>query len=296
ADAMTDLRTVLSLVPDDTETTRNLRTAKFLLGLSLARQNKYQLAYDVFQELLQGDPDSVEIAHNVALLAAACEKYAEAVRMWKALFAHYQAQLDKVSEDEYLAHLIVEIQKKIAENSARIPAEKPEEKTVFAPQAPDAKTGVKLAVSLMEQKLYAQALQILERAMSEGDNSLDVVDNLGWAYLHMGNIEESFRLWRKGLRDHNQHPRLKDSIIRGHVHVGRSMLEGNHITPALTHLKQALAADSKNIEAYDLLAQIYLQKGDPMAAIDLWTKALKIDPRDKKIQRSIRAAKIRTRR
>lgn len=295
-EAMADWKTILNLQPDDAETVRNLRNGIFQFGLSLARQNNYQPAYDVFRELLEAEPGVVVLIHNVALLAGACDDYTESVRMWNALFSAYKAQLDESAGDEYLTNLVVEVQKKIAENTARIPTEKVEKKPAFTPQAPEAKAGVKLAVSLMEQKLYPQAIQILENSLREGDNSLDVVDNLGWAYVHLGSIEEGFRVWRKGLRDHNQHPRLKDSIIRGHVHVGKTMLENKHITPALTHLKQALAADSKNIEAYDLLAQIYLQKGDPLAAIDLWTKALKLDPRDKRIQRSIRAAKIRTRR
>jgi len=289
-DAIRDWEKILSLEPEGQEAKKNILLGQVKKSCETAEAKNLDEAYKLFQELLANEPDDERMVHNAAILATAKYDTELEVKYWNKLLRIWKARLDKEPENEYVQYLIIESQKCLPEHVFD------QEDIIPEVEVKDSNANVELAISLIEVGQYPRARAILQRCLDQGDESMGVYDNLAWAHLHSGDHDNAFKTWRKSLRVHKNEPQIKDSMVRAHLQTGKNLYENGHFTPAVAHLKRALATDPKNSEAYDLLAQIYLDRGDHDTAIKMWTKALRLNPKNKQIQKLIRAAKLKTRR
>lgn len=290
SDALKDWEQILEYDPEDDQTRDNIRLGKVHNAFSLAAQNKQSDALEAYEALLKEVSNDGQLLLNVAILADAAEGIDRSAPYWKKLQTQWKGQLSEAPEDEHLKNLIIQVQKRLAGHKAPV-----EQEVVTTVASSKGKSSLQLANSLIEQKQYSRAITLLESLIKQGQTEVDVYDSLGWALLHAGHIDKAFLTWRRAQREYTNHPTLKDSVTRAHFQLGKNMYEAGHYTPALTHLKQVLSGDPRNLEVYDLLAKIYLQRGDPHTAIDLWNKALRINPKSKQYQKAIRLAKLKTR-
>lgn len=294
--AFDDWNKILAFEPENQEAKRNLLLGRAIYARTLAKSSSIKAAYEEYKRALELDPEKLPLVHNAAIMATVNGDTVGQGKYWKKVLEKWKKELKTDEANEYLKHLVLQLETHFGEVLITPEQPLPVRETTHAMEFADANANAKMAASYIENNQCGRAVRLLEKSIQRGDSDVALFDYLGWAYLNIGRIDEGFQVWQKALRDFDRHPRIKDSLMRGHVHMGKTMYENGHLIPALTHFKKAVGIDSTNVEAYDFLAKIYLQKGDPYSAIDMWNKALKINPKDKQIQKSIRAAKLRTRR
>lgn len=122
----------------------------------------------------------------------------------------------------------------------------------------------------------------LKKKLEENPDSL-VFAPLAEAYRKQGNLEEAFKLCKKGLEKHPNN-------ASAHVVLGRVYKGQGKVQEAAIELKKVLELDPENLMAHSLLGSIYMDKGDHQAAIEEYQKILTLNPDDEETQASLKQA------
>jgi len=122
----------------------------------------------------------------------------------------------------------------------------------------------------------------LKKKLEENPDSL-VFAPLADAYRKQGNLEEAFKLCKKGLEKHPNNASAR--VVLGRVYQSQGKVQ-----EAASELKKVLELDPENLMAHSLLGSIYMEKGDHQAAIEEYQKILTLNPDDEETQASLKQA------
>ncbi|SRR5579871_2123216 len=122
----------------------------------------------------------------------------------------------------------------------------------------------------------------LKKKLEENPDSL-VFAPLAEAYRKQGNLEEAFKICKKGLEKHPNNASAR--VVLGRVYQGQGKVQD-----AASELKKVLELDPENLMAHSLLGSIYMEKGDHQAAIEEYQKILTLNPDDEETQTSLKQA------
>ena len=163
----------------------------------------------------------------------------------------------------------------------------------------------KFASSLLRQRNFDWANEVLQQSISQGNRSIDAVKLLTQVKLSLGEWDEAERLARdlekvEGQEAVSQHmlgiafqgkDRQRDSVEafkRAHelapgsaqpmVSLVRIYARGGKLAEARKFLVAVIKSDPGNITAYLLLGQLSLLEQDPESALVYFHKAVRIDP------------------
>ena len=116
----------------------------------------------------------------------------------------------------------------------------------------------------------------LKKKLEDSPDSLIFI-SLADAYRKHGELEEAYRVCKKGLEKHS-------SNASAHIVLGRIFMEQSKIQEAIHEFDKILESDPENMMAHSLLGSVYVKKGDYQAAIDEYQKILSLNPDDEEIQ------------
>jgi Flp pilus assembly protein TadD len=124
---------------------------------------------------------------------------------------------------------------------------------------------------------YAQAIVYFKKALSaEADNApladhARAYNNLGYAYLHQGEITNAVAGFEKALELQPRYP-------EAYYNLGRAFLTNNQPDVAVDCFQRALALDPNVAEIHSKLAYALAQWGRPAEAIAQYSQALQLSP------------------
>lgn len=272
----------------------NLTSAYRNLGYYYAMHDLMEDAMRMWENVLKMDPDSTETVHNLALAADKLGDSQKSQRYWNETIKRWKEQLDQDPGNVYLQQCLVEVHRHHG-GRALERVQTPETKeqaidsyrSVLRLDPNDYDAQYNLAIALMEERNFEEAIQILRKLQSENPRNMDIVNQLGWGYLNSGKFELAFTTWRRAMVTDPNNYGIKDSVMRARMAVGRKMKESGHFTQALVHFKELIKLMPDAWEVYLEIADTMLRKGDRRSALAAFQKVLEMDPKNKQAKRGI---------
>lgn len=139
------------------------------------------------------------------------------------------------------------------------------------------------AVELIKQQKFEQALELLLQATNETPSNLVIRENLAIGYLgagqqqiHAGDYLRAAELLQKGKEYNDQESRLW--LLRG-----IALLKNGNQGEAENELNEAWAMSGDEPQVLLHLGQLYYESDRMFEAIDIWERALSLDPQNKSL-------------
>ncbi len=300
-EAISTWQTLLKLDQTHQRAKNNLMNAYRHLGYYYALHDLHEEAVRMWENALKMDPDSNETIHNLALVADKMEDRQRSHRYWAETIKRWKEQLDQDPANTYLQQCLMEVHRHHggkALERVQTPETKEEAiesyRSVLRINPDDFEANYSLAAALMEERNYEEAIQILKKLQMENPRNLDVVNQLGWAYLNSGKFELAFNTWRRGMAADPNAYAIRDSVTRARMAVGKKLKESGHFTQALVHFKELIKLMPDAWEVYLEIADTMLRKGDRRSALVAFQKVLEYDPKNKQAKRAISDIRMRS--
>lgn len=144
-----------------------------------------------------------------------------------------------------------------------------------------------LAQSLVDDRKYAEAIEQLGELLAKHPKSVEVINVLGWALLHNGQVDKAFDEWNKSLKLDPKNAVTRENIVRAHLTLGKQYRQKGMFTPALVHLKKLQRYMPKSAEVMMEIGATYDMKGDLRSAMQAYEQVLQIDPKNKLARKAI---------
>ncbi|MGI8908348.1 MAG: tetratricopeptide repeat protein [Candidatus Sumerlaeaceae bacterium] len=299
-EAINDWVAVLQLDSTHQRAKSNLIFSYQYLGYYYALHDLNDEAIKLWENALQMDPGSTDIIHNLALTSEKAGDRERAQRYWGELVKRWKEDLEKNPGDEYLRNCLMEVHKHHGAKALEsVQTEETKEqaiesyKEVLKINPSDFEAQYSLACAMIEEKKYDDAVQAFIKLQNQHPKNLDVVNQLGWAYLNAGKFEMAFNTWRRGLIADPKAHMLKDSMMRARLAVGKKLKEGGHYTQALVHFKELQKMLPNQWEIHFEIADTLLRKGDRRNALTEFQKVLELDPKNKLAKKAISDIRMR---
>jgi len=300
-EAIGDWLTLLKIDQTHQRAKNNLISAYRHLGYYYALHELHDESVRMWENALKMDPDSTETIHNLALASEKLEDHQRSQRYWNETIKRWKQQLEQDPANQYLQQCLVEVHRhhggKALERVQT--AETKEEaidsyRSVLRINPDDFDAQYNLAAALMEERNFDEAIQILKKIQIESPRNLDIVNQLGWAYLNSGKFELAFNTWRRGMQVDPKAYIIKDSVTRARMAVGKKLKDSGHYTQALVHFKELIKLMPDAWEVYLEIADTMLRKGDRRSALTAFQKVLDLDPKNKQARRAISDIRMRS--
>jgi tetratricopeptide (TPR) repeat protein len=300
-EAVGDWLTLLKIDPTHQRAKNNLINAYRYLGYYYALHELMEDAVRMWENALKMDPDSTETIHNLALVADKLGDSEKSRRYWNETIKRWKEQLDEDPGNTYLQQCLVEVHRHHG-GKALERVQTPETKeqaidsyrSVLRINPDDYDAQYNLAVALMEERNFEEAIQLLRKLQAEHPRNLDVVNQLGWGFLNSGKFELAFTTWRRGMAADPNNYGIKDSIVRARMAVGKKLKDSGHYTQALVHFKELIKLMPNAWEVYLEIADTMLRKGDRRSALTAYQKVIELDPKNKQAKRGISEIRMKS--
>lgn len=293
--------TLLKLDQTHQRAKNNLMSAYRHLGYYYALHDLNDEAVRMWENVLKMDPDSTETVHNLALAADKLEDQQRSQRYWTETIKRWKEQLDQDPGNSYMQQCLVEVHRHHggkALERVQTPETKEEAiesyRSVLRINPDDFDAQYNLAAAQMEERKFEDAIQLLKKLQMEHPRNLDIVNQLGWAYLNSGKFELAFNTWRRGMATDPQAYGIRDSVTRARMAVGKRLKENGHYTQALVHFKELIKLMPDAWEVYLEIADTMMRKGDKRTALVAFQKVLEYDPKNKQAKRAISDIRMRS--
>lgn len=144
-----------------------------------------------------------------------------------------------------------------------------------------------LCNKMMDNKMWEEALEELQKLAKKHPNNTEVLNLMGWALLNSRQKEKAFACWKRSLAIDPKNPATRDNLVRANLSLGKSFRDKGLFTPAMVHFKQLLALMPKSPEVHLEIAATYDMKGDVRSAISAYNQVLALDPKNKIARKAI---------
>lgn len=299
-EAIKDWVAALQVDPTHQRAKNNLIFCYIYLGYYYALHELLDESIKLWENALQMDPDSTEVLHNLAIASEKAGDRPRSVKYWGETVKRWKVSLDRSPDDDYLKASLIEVHKYHggkAIGQAPTPETKQEAiesfREVLKINPADFEAQFNLAVSLMEEKKFAEAIDELKRIQQSHPKNLDVMNQMGWAYLNAGQFEMAFGTWRRAMVMDPKNVTVKESVTRARLAVGKKLKEGGHYTQALVHFKELQKMLPNQWELHFEIADTLMRKGDKRTALVEFTRVLELDPKNKAAKKAISDIRMR---
>jgi len=223
-----------------------------------------------------------QIYQNLALAQEKQGKKDEAEESWNKALSSYKKELSQTPESEYFKAIVLSVHKytggKFLEGSG----------TQSYAQTGSAK---ELGYACIQKGNWRQAVEALQQAYRENPDDLDVLCQLGWAYLNTNTHTKAFQMWNTALKKAPGKKSIVDHLVRGYIIFGKRLKEQRIFNQALVQFKNALKHEPNNADIRLLLAETFLSMKNYTAALNEYQKVLELDPRNKHARQGVRESK-----
>ncbi len=270
---------ILRLNPDDEETLRNQAYFDWQKAYEAAVNERYAEAEEIFSHLEEKGVNPAIVNQNLALSQEKQGKKDEANESWQAALNHFKTELKNRPEDKYLQAMMVALHKhtggKFMEGST----------------AGIGGSAREMGLACVRQGNWKQALSSLKQALDEDPNDIDVLCQLGWAYLNTGQSPKAFEMWNRAMKKAPSKNQIVNHMVQGYQIYGKRLKEQNIYNQALVQFKNAIKFEPENVELRLELADTYLKMRNYLAAQHEYKKILEYEPRNKDARHGIRESK-----
>jgi len=300
AEAIKNWEEVQSLDPSNVRARNNLMFAYVTLGLSYALHSLYDESIELWEKALALNPDNGELVHNLALAAEEVEDEERSNKYWNEITERWKKELNKAGDDEYLREVLVEAhrhnsavaEKKNGGVDVRKSQQMRHYREVLELKPDDFDAQYRIANSLLEEKRFPEAVKEFEEIHRKHPKNIEVINTLGWAYVHAGQVDKGFLIWQRGLGIDPDNSQTKENIVRAHLALGKQYRTKGMFTPALVHLKKLLRF-SKSPEVFMEIGATYDMKGDKRSAQQAYEQVLKIDAKHQQARKALQDLRMR---
>ena len=130
---------------------------------------------------------------------------------------------------------------------------------------------IKLAKSSYNSGRYELAIKALERALTQGFKSIELLNILGACHLCIKNYKIAENIYSEAIS-------IDKNYSSGHGNLGIALYEQGRLEDALSAYKKALKLDPKNANFHTNIGNALLKFGKNIDAIEHYQKALKLNP------------------
>ncbi len=276
-------RRILAMEPSDEESKENLAVATWCDAYEASQNGNYAEAEKQFASLVEEGIIDSAVYQNLALAYEKQGKKEEAENAWRSALKAYNEALKENPNDEYMKALIVALHKytggKFLEGGS------------VSSGTGGAGSAKELGYACIQKGNWRQAMEALEQALRENENDVDVLCQLGWAYLNTNNQNRAFHMWNLALKKAPGKGQVIDHLVRGYTIFGKRLKEQRIFNQALVQFKNALKHEPDNLDIRHHLAETYFQMRNFSAALQEYQRIMDIDPRNKVARQGIREAK-----
>ena len=212
-------------------------------------------------------------------------KKEESVETWDKVLEFYNDELKKEPDNKRLKAYVLAIHKytggkflKGAQGGA-------------SDEYASAGSAKELGYACVQKGNWKQAVDALEQAMRENEGDVDVLCQLGWAYLNTNLQNKAFHMWNSALKKAPGKKSIVDHLVRGYAIFGKRLKEQRIFNQALVQFKNALKHEPGNIEIRTQLADTFFQMRNFTSAMQEYQKILDVEPRNKVARQGIRESK-----
>lgn len=271
--------TILKLEPEDEETLRNQAFFEWQKAYESACGEHYAEAEEVFKHLESKGVNPGIVNQNLALVQEKQGKKEESHSSWQAALENLKTQLKDNPEDDYLKAYIVALHKYTGG------------KFMEGGQTGAGGSARELGLACVREGNWKQALSALTQALHETPNDIDIMCQLGWAYLNTSQHAKAFEMWNKALKKAPGKSQITSHIVQGYQIFGRRLKEQRIFNQALVQFKNAIKHEPENLELRSELADTYLKMKNYHAAHQEYQKILTYEPRNKDARHGVRESK-----
>jgi len=157
----------------------------------------------------------------------------------------------------------------------------------------DSDARFQLVHALMEAQQWDATLVQLDELAKMHPRSTEVLNLRGWTLLNAGQLDNAFMMWQRALSLDPKDPRIKESMVRARLLVGKQLRDKGLFTPALVHFKNLGRLLPNSAEVHLEIAATYDMKGDVRSAMAEYQQVLSIDPKNKLARKALGDLKMK---
>ena len=271
---------ILEMIPDDKETLQNAICGHWQEGFQAAQTDHFARAEEFFSQLADSKIYRGEIFQNIALAQEKQGKKEPAIQSWKQTLEIFQNTLKQSPDNEYLKAIILAIHKY---TGGKLMTD-----NLVIGEGGSAK---ELGYACIKQGNWKQAVEALEKANREKPDDVDVLCQLGWAYLNTNQNTRAFHMWNLAYKKGQGHSQVLDHMVRGYTIFGKRLKDQRIYNQALVQFKNALKYEPNNLDLRIELADTYYQMRNFSASMGEYQRVLDMDPRNKVARQGLRESK-----
>ena len=283
-EAVETLQTLTTLLPDEPQIEDDLRHARWMQAYHLAEEEKWQDAGRAWFDLQQEQGGDWRLTQNLALVAARRVDKEHEDEWWRETLSLWSVHLKDHPEDDYTKGLIIALHQltggRLLEQGEGISGE-----------LRLTGSGKELGIACMQRGNWIGAVESFEAVLDTGEEDVDLLCQLGWAYLNTNQIPKAFQMWNRAKKKEPDEEAVLDHLIRGNLTVARRMKEQRINNQALVYFKSAIRFKSDDDAIRMELAETYLEMRNYQAAAKELERVLEINPRHKAAKQQLRDAK-----
>ena len=122
------------------------------------------------------------------------------------------------------------------------------------------------------RRMYNEALEWYQKAAAIDDTDAELHYSIGMTYIRLNRVLEAKQHFEKAIERNPNHS-------RAHALLGRAyQYHDDDLERAEKHLKRAIAINSRNLQAYNHLGEVYLSQDRVDEAESMYTTMVEIDP------------------
>jgi tetratricopeptide (TPR) repeat protein len=152
-----------------------------------------------------------------------------------------------------------------------------------------------LVRALMDDSNWAEAIKELAELQRRHPKNTEVLDLQGWALLNSGQVDQAFAAWQRALTLDPKNARVRESLVRARLSVGKQLRERGMFTHALVQFKSLMRLLPTSNEVRLEIAATYEMKGDVKSAELEYKAVLEQDPKNKVARKALTDLKIKGR-
>ena len=271
---------ILEMIPDDKETLQNAICGHWQEGFRAAVNEHFAKAEEYFSQLSDSKIYRGEIFQNIALSQEKQGKKEQSTQSWKQSLEIFQTILKHSPDDEYIKSLILATHKytggKLLTDSLSIG---------------EGGSAKELGYACVKQGNWKQAVEALEKANRENPEDVDVLCQLGWAYLNTNQNTRAFHMWNLAYKKGQGQSQVLDHMVRGYTIFGKRLKDQRIYNQALVQFKNALKYEPNNLDLRLELADTYYLMRNFSASLGEYQRVIDVDPRNKVARQGVRESK-----